>query len=107
MRAALRELNGSPQRLFREAAVVEFRHPCYNVRMNMELKIKKIGNSAGVILPKDMLAHLDLGVGDSVSVSKTPRGIELSAPDADFDAQMAAAREVMARRKRALRELAK
>jgi len=75
--------------------------------MNMQLKIKKIGNSAGVILPKDMLAHLDLGIGDTVSVGKTPRGIELSAPDADFDAQMAAAREVMARRKRALRELAK
>lgn len=75
--------------------------------MNMQLKIKKIGNSAGVILPKDMLAHLDLGVGDTISVGKTPRGIELSAPDADFDAQMAAAREVMARRKRALRELAK
>jgi putative addiction module antidote len=75
--------------------------------MNMQLKIKKIGNSAGVILPKELLGHLDLGIGDTVSVGKTPRGIELSVPDADFDAQMAVAREVMARRKRALRELAK
>jgi putative addiction module antidote len=80
---------------------------CYNVRMNMELKIKKIGNSAGVILPKELLAHLDAGIGDTVSVAKTVRGIELAPPDADFDAQMAAAREVMQRRKRALRELAK
>lgn len=73
----------------------------------MELKIKKIGNSAGVILPKELLAHLDAGIGDVVSVAKTPRGIELAPPDADFDAQMAAAREVMQRRRRALRELAK
>jgi putative addiction module antidote len=71
------------------------------------LKIQKIGNSAGVILPKELLAHLHVEVGQTVSVSKTPQGIELRAPDADFDAQMAVAREVMARRRRALRELAK
>jgi putative addiction module antidote len=75
--------------------------------MNIDLKITKIGNSAGVILPRELLAHLDVGVGETLSVTKTPRGIELSAPEHDFDAQMAAAREVMARRKRALRELAK
>jgi putative addiction module antidote len=75
--------------------------------MNMQLKIIKIGNSAGIILPKDVLAHLDTAIGDSLSVSKTPRSIELSPPEADFDAQMAVAREVMARRKRALAELAK
>lgn len=75
--------------------------------MNTKLKITRIGNSAGVVLPKDVLAHLDVAVGGTLSVSKTPRGIELSAPEADFDAQMAVAREVMARRKRALRELAK
>jgi putative addiction module antidote len=71
------------------------------------LKIQKIGNSAGVILPKELLAHLHVEVGQIVSVSKTPQGIELRAPDADFDEQMAVAREVMARRRRALRELAK
>ncbi len=75
--------------------------------MNAQLKITRIGNSAGIVLPKELLAHLDVAVGGTLSVSKTPRGIELSAPDADFDGQMAAAREVMARRKRALRELAK
>ncbi len=79
----------------------------YNVRMNAPLKITKIGNSAGVILPKDVLAHLGAEVGDSLSLVTTPRGIELSAEEPDFEAQMAAAREVMARRKRALRELAK
>ncbi|WP_174275364.1 AbrB/MazE/SpoVT family DNA-binding domain-containing protein [Sphingomonas bacterium] len=75
--------------------------------MNMPLKIVKIGNSAGVVLPKEMLLHLDVAVGETLSVTKTPMGIELRAPMTDFDAQIAAAREVMARRKRALRELAK
>lgn len=75
--------------------------------MNAPLKITKIGNSAGIILPKDVLAHLDVQIGQTLSVVTTSRGIELSAAEPDFDAQMAAAREVMARRKRALRELAK
>jgi putative addiction module antidote len=75
--------------------------------MNATLKITKIGNSAGVILPKELLAHLDVEVGGTLSVVTTPRGIELSAEEPDFEVQMAAAREVMARRKRALRELAK
>lgn len=75
--------------------------------MNTSLKITKIGNSAGVILPREVLAHLNADIGETLSVVVTPRGIELAAADADFDAQMAAARAVMTRRKRALRELAK
>jgi putative addiction module antidote len=75
--------------------------------MNMKLKVTRIGNSAGVVLPKDVLAYLDVAVGNTLSISKTPRGIELSTPEPEFDAQMAVAREVMARRRRALRELAK
>ena len=75
--------------------------------MNTSLKIRKIGNSAGVVLPKELLMHLDVSIGETLSVSKTSQGIELSARDPDFDAQLAVAREVMARRKRALRELAK
>lgn len=75
--------------------------------MNATLKITKIGNSAGIVLPKDLLAHLNAQVGASLSVVTTATGIELTAAEPDFEAQMAVAREVMARRKRALRELAK
>ena len=77
----------------------------YNIRMNTELKIRKIGNSAGVVLPKELLAHLDAAIGETLSVSKTPHGIELSVRDPE-QGQMASAREIMARRKRALQELA-
>ena len=75
--------------------------------MNAFLKITKIGNSAGVILPKELLAHLNASVGESLSVLITPRGIEIVNTEPEFDEQMAVARDVMARRKRALRELAK
>lgn len=80
---------------------------CYNARMNTTLKIKKIGNSAGVILPKELLAQIGAEIGHTLSVSRTSRGLELAPAEPDFDAQMAVAREVMARRRRALRELAK
>lgn len=75
--------------------------------MNTTLKVKKIGNSAGLVLPKEILAHLGADIGGTLSVTKTPHGIELSVRQPDFEAQMEAAREVMARRRRALRELAK
>jgi putative addiction module antidote len=73
----------------------------------MNIKVIPIGNSAGIVLPKDLLAHLNVELGESLSVAKSPGSLSLRAAEDDFDAQMAAAREVMARRKRALRELAK
>lgn len=75
--------------------------------MNKPLKIQKIGNSAGVILPKEILAELGAEVGGTLSVVRTPRGIELTAFQPDFETQMDVAREVMKRRREALRELAK
>ena len=77
------------------------------MRMNMTVKITKVGNSAGILLSKEMLSHLDAQVGEVLTVAKTPTGFELRPADGDFDSQMAAARTVMERRKRALRELAK
>ncbi len=71
------------------------------------VKITAIGNSAGIILPKEVLALLGVDKGDSLSVVATPNGIELSAYDPTFEEQMKVAREVMARYRNALRELAK
>ena len=75
--------------------------------MNKPLKLIPIGNSTGVILPKELLQQLGVGQGDSLLVAKTPGGVELRAGDPTFEKQMEAAREVMRRRKAALRELAK
>ena len=75
--------------------------------MNKPLKLIRIGNSTGVILPKDMMAKLGIAVGDSLDVAEVPGGVQLQRHDAGFAAQMEAARAVMKRRRNALRELAK
>jgi putative addiction module antidote len=75
--------------------------------MNKPLKLIKIGNSTGVVLPKDVLAKLGVEQGDQLSLIDSEDGVQLKPYEADFESQMTAAREVMVRRKRALRELAK
>lgn len=79
----------------------------YNKGMNATVKIIKVGNSSGVILPKELLAHLNVDRGDTLSVSRTPDGITLRPADPEFDAQMEIARKVMRKYRNALRELAK
>jgi len=71
------------------------------------LKLVKIGNSTGVVLPKELLARMGVEAGDTVTLSEDGEGFVIKPSDDTFEAQMAVAREVMERRKRALRELAK
>jgi putative addiction module antidote len=71
------------------------------------LKITNVGNSAGVILPRDVLARLGVDKGDSLYLTETPDGFRITPYDPAFAAQMDAARKVMKRRRAALRELAK
>lgn len=75
--------------------------------MNASLKITKIGNSAGVILPKELLARLRAGIGDVLFVSEAPDGVRLSAHDPEFAEQMAIAEEIMREDRNILRALAK
>lgn len=72
----------------------------------MKLKVTTIGNSAGVILPKELLARLRLEKGDELYALETPGGIHITTYDADFADQMAVAEEVMHRRRTLLRQLA-
>lgn len=71
------------------------------------LKITTIGNSAGVILPKELLARLKVDKGDTLAVIDTPNGIELTPYDPTFEHQMEVARGIMRKYRNALRELAK
>ncbi|MGY0195645.1 AbrB/MazE/SpoVT family DNA-binding domain-containing protein [Leptothrix sp. BB-4] len=71
------------------------------------LKLTQIGNSVGVILPKEMLARLKLEKGDTVYVTEAPDGVRLTPHDPVFEAQMKAAREVMKSRRAVLHALAK
>ncbi len=71
------------------------------------LKISQIGNSLGVVLPKELLAQLRLDKGDIVYLTQTPDGLRLTPHDPVFETQMEAARKVMKKRRAVLRELAK
>ena len=72
-----------------------------------KLKLTQIGNSVGVILPKEILSRLKLEKGDKVFVTDTPGGAVLTPFSAEFEAQMTAARRIMKQRRNVLRELAK
>ncbi len=77
------------------------------LKTTRKLKLIKIGNSMGVILPKEVLAKLGAEAGDSLDLSDTPEGIHIRRHDQGFAEQMELARMVMKRRRNALRELAK
>jgi putative addiction module antidote len=72
----------------------------------MKLKITAIGNSAGVILPKELLARLRLEKGDELYVLETPDGLRLTAYDPQLAAQMEVAEQVMRDDRHVLHKLA-
>ena len=72
----------------------------------MTLKLTTIGNSTGVVLPKEILQRLRVDRGDTLYVVETPTGIELTAYNPDFAAQIEAAERVMREDRDVLRKLA-
>jgi putative addiction module antidote len=72
-----------------------------------KLKVRKIGNSYGVILPKEVLEHLQVREGDEVYATETPEGVRLVAEDPVFRKAMEAFEEGSRMYRNALRELAK
>ena len=72
----------------------------------MKLKVTTVGNSTGVILPKELLEKLRISKGDSLYVTETPRGVELSPYDAEFAKQMEIAESVMREDRDVLKKLA-
>ena len=71
------------------------------------LKVRRIGNSLGVVLPKEVLAKLRVGEGDELSVSETPDGVALSPFNDEVAQQVEIMRDLAKRYRNALRELAK
>lgn len=71
----------------------------------MKIKITTVGNSAGVILPKELLARLRLSKGDTLYATELPDGIKLSAFDPKLAEQMEVAEQIMRRRRTLLRKL--
>lgn len=72
------------------------------------LKVRKVGNSLGVILPREVAAAMDVEEGDEVLVAEVARGrLSLCRVDDDFAAEIKAAEKIMDRYRNALAELAK
>jgi len=76
--------------------------------MMLELKLRKVGNSVGVVLPKEALAYLKVAEGDVLCVTDAAEGsLRLTPAKPEFERQMQAAQDVVARYRNTLRELAK
>ncbi|MBE2283635.1 MAG: AbrB/MazE/SpoVT family DNA-binding domain-containing protein [Prosthecobacter sp.] len=73
----------------------------------MELKLRKIGNSVGVVLPKEALARLNATEGDTLELTETPDGYRVSAAQSEFAKTMAVMKSLSERYRNTLRELAK
>lgn len=71
------------------------------------LKLIQIGNSVGVVLPKEILAQMNVDKGDSLFLSAAPNGMRITATNPEFEAQMTVARSIMKKRRDVLAELAK
>lgn len=69
-------------------------------------KIIAIGNSAGIILPKETLARLNVQKGDKLYITEGSQGVRLLPFDTEFATQMEAAREVMRENRDVLQRLA-
>ncbi|TVS11727.1 MAG: AbrB/MazE/SpoVT family DNA-binding domain-containing protein [Gammaproteobacteria bacterium] len=74
--------------------------------MSRRVKLTAIGNSTGVVLPKDLLEKLRVGRGDELLILETPDGIRLTPYDPEFADQMEVAERIMREDRDLLRKLA-
>ncbi len=73
----------------------------------LKVKITAVGNSMGIILPKEALNKLKASKGDTLYLVDSPEGLTLTPYQRDFEAQMKAAEKVMKKYRNAFHELAK
>jgi putative addiction module antidote len=71
------------------------------------VKVRKVGNSLGVILTKDVIESLRVTEGDELFAVRTPDGIRLTPYDPDFATAISSTRDYMRRHRDALHELSK
>jgi len=73
----------------------------------MKLKLRAIGTSTGIVLPKETLTRLKLKRGDSLFAVETPEGYLLTPYDAKVEEQVKLGLEFMAKYRNTFRALAK
>jgi putative addiction module antidote len=75
--------------------------------MVIDLKIRKVGNSLGVILPKEVLTHLNVNEGDNLTLTESQDGDRLNSANPEFSKTMQVFESLNRRYRNTLRELAK
>ena len=75
--------------------------------MMLKVKVTAVGNSMGILLPKEALNKLKSGKGDVLYLVESPEGYMLTPYQQDFDSQMTAAENVLKKYRNAFHELAK
>lgn len=73
----------------------------------LKVKVTAVGNSMGILLPKEALNKLKANKGDTLYLIDTPEGFTLTPYQQDFEAQMEAAETVMKKYRNAFHKLAK
>lgn len=73
----------------------------------VELKVRKFGNSLGVVLPKEIITRLNAKDGEKLYLTETPDGYRLSPYDPGFEEKMTKAKDIMSRYRNTLHVLAK
>lgn len=75
--------------------------------LKVKVKVKQVGNSTGILLPKEVLQKMMINKGDTLYLAEGPDGYTLTPYQQVFEEQMIAANKVMKKYRNALRELAK
>ena len=73
----------------------------------MKTKLRRVGTGYGVLLPKKVVENLNISIGDDLELTETENGIELSAFDPEFSAQVEAFRRTEGRHRNSFRELSR
>ena len=73
----------------------------------LKVKVTTIGNSMGILLPKEALIKMKANKGDTLYLVETPDGYTLTPYQQDFEDQLEAAQDIMKRYKNTLKALAK
>ena len=74
--------------------------------MGTVVKITTVGSSVGIVLPNEILSRLHVEKGDSLYITETPDGVQLTPYDEEFDRQIEIGKKVMRTYRDALRKLA-
>lgn len=71
------------------------------------LRVTQIGNSLGVILPKEITNHLHVSKGDTLFATLSPNGLEISQYNPELEAEIAMGQEFMNEFRETFKVLAK